>query len=93
VYKRQVNVTVTFGTFDQSSVKVEKADASYVRVNGSELIYNVEDSAVLTVCDASGRQVLSAPVSGNGSVSLASLPAGLYIYRAGTISGKAMLRK
>lgn len=87
-----VTATVTFVNTDQASVKVEKADAQYVRLEGDNLVYRLDGDATLVVCDASGRKVLSVPVKGNGSVSLASLPTGLYLFRAGSVSGKAMVR-
>lgn len=87
-----VTATVTFVNTDQASVKVEKADAQYVRLEGDNLVYRLDGDATLVVCDASGRKVLSVPVKGNGSVSLASLPTGLYLFRAGSVSSKAMVR-
>lgn len=87
-----VTATITLANTSQASVKIEKADAQYVRLEGDDLVYRLDDAQTLVVCDASGRQVLSAPVKGNGSVSLSSLPTGLYLFRAGAVSGKAMVR-
>lgn len=87
-----IDVTVNFGLFDQASITVEKVNDTYVRPSGKNLNYNLDKAVTLKVYDMTGRQVLATSVSGNGSVSLASLPQGIYLYRAGTITGKAMIR-
>lgn len=66
-------------------------DRNVAYANG-ELIYNLSKTAKLTLCDTNGRVVLYTTVSGNGTVSLANLAKGLYIYRLGHKAGKIMVR-
>ena len=66
-------------------------DRNVAYANG-ELIYNLSKATTLTLCDTNGRVVLNTSVSGNGSVSLANLAKGIYIYRIGHNAGKIVVR-
>lgn len=55
--------------------------------------YSVEQPATLTVYDVQGRQVASQAVCGTGSVSLNSLPAGVYTYGLTTGNSRSAMRK
>lgn len=57
-----------------------------------ELVYNLDKSANLTLCDTNGRVVLNTSVNGSGSVSLVNLAKGIYIYRLGHSAGKIVVR-
>lgn len=66
-------------------------DRNVAYANG-ELIYDLSKPSKLTLCDTNGRVVLNAAVSGNGSVTLAKLAKGIYIYRLGQNTGKIVVR-
>ena len=66
-------------------------DRNVAYANG-ELLYNLSKATTLTLCDTNGRVVLNTSVSGNGSVSLANLAKGIYIYRIGHNAGKIVVR-
>ncbi len=57
-----------------------------------ELVYNVSKPCNLTLCDTNGRIVLDAAVNGNGSMSLANIAKGIYIYRLGQNAGKILVK-
>ena len=66
-------------------------DSNVAYANG-ELVYNLNKAANLTLCDTNGRIVLNTSVCGNGSISLANLAKGIYIYRLGHSAGKIVVR-
>jgi hypothetical protein len=66
-------------------------DREVVYANG-ELIYNLDRVAKLTLCDTNGHVVLNTSVDGYGSISLANLAKGIYIYRLGHSTGKVVVR-
>lgn len=70
---------------------IVERDRNVAYANG-ELIYNLSKAANLTICDTNGRVVLNTAVSGNGSVTLANLAKGIYIYRLGHSAGKIVVR-
>lgn len=57
-----------------------------VSFNGNTLYYDLNSASQLNVYSLSGKVVISKTVSGNGSLSLANLPKGIYLYK---LSGKA----
>ncbi|MDE6301893.1 MAG: T9SS type A sorting domain-containing protein [Muribaculaceae bacterium] len=73
---------------------VSVTSVELVAVNGG-LSYKVESPATLSLIDITGRTILRQSVSGEGFISTASLPRGLYIYRlagSSVLSGKLQLR-
>lgn len=62
-----------------------------VSVNGS-LEYNVNGTCDLALYSTDGSKVLNQTVSGNGTVSTASLAKGVYVYTLGTKSGKVIVK-
>lgn len=87
------SVNVKMG--DVSAVHSVKADNNNITVNGKTLNYILEGAADVAVYSLSGKSVINKNVSGAGSISLANLPAGVYIYRVGgknAKSGKFIIR-
>lgn len=83
--------TIVLNADGSGIAAVVDGDRNVAYANG-ELIYNVSKPGALTLCDANGRIVLDAAVSGNGSISLANLAKGIYIYRLGHNAGKILVK-
>lgn len=66
---------------------------SQISLTGNTLNYNVEEPTKLAVYNVNGGLVLSRTVAAEGSLSLDSLHAGVYIYSLGAKSGKILVRK
>lgn len=63
----------------------------YVFCANNVLTYKVAAPAALTVYNIGGQAVASKKVSGEGSLDL-NLPAGLYLYSVGNLSGKIVVK-
>lgn len=85
-------LTINFVGEEQASIKGANIAATSVRVQGRTLHYNSDNAAELTLYTISGQSAISRRISGQGSVNLSALPAGVYIYRAGNKTGKLILR-
>lgn len=83
--------TIVLNADGSGIAAVVDSDRNVAYANG-ELIYNVSKSDTLTLCDTNGRMVFDATVSGNGSISLANLAKGIYIYRLGHYAGKILVK-
>lgn len=59
---------------------------------GGSLTYSVETESELNLYDADGKNVMSARVNGNGSLSTTSLKKGVYVYTLGSKSGKVFVK-
>lgn len=68
------------------------ADTTPVKVAANTLSYNVNGTSVATIFNTAGQQVLSQTVSGNGTLNLNALPAGIYIYSVNGVTGKFIVR-
>lgn len=71
------------------SVAVSKPAVKVVR---GGISYNCPKAAAFALYSITGQQVMSGTLSGQGIVSTASLPAGIYIFTAGTVSGKIVVK-
>ena len=88
-------VTMTLEMNPNGGVAAVSVSHNPLVVANGGLHYDVEGAAVLSLIDITGRTVLRENVSGNGFISTASLPRGLYIYRlsgSAAASGKIQLR-
>ncbi len=83
--------TIVLNADGSGIAAVVDGDRNVAYANG-ELVYNVSKPGTLTLCDANGRIVLDAALSGNGSISLAYLAKGIYIYRLGHSAGKILVK-
>lgn len=81
-------VTVNMGGFT-AGVESIGANLNAISVKGKTLNYDVIGSAQLSLYSLSGKTVYNQAVAGNGSVSLAHLPAGVYLYRLAGKNNKA----
>lgn len=74
-----VRMTVEMGNV--AAVETIGANMNNIIVKGKNLLYDVNGASNLCVYSLSGRSLINKNVSGNGTVSLESLPAGIYLYR------------
>lgn len=85
--------TVNFTSVDQNEAGIAPIKAGQsVRVSGKTLHFEVASPARLTLYTISGQTAYSRAISGQGSLNLSNLPAGVYVYRAGSKTGKVVLR-
>ncbi len=87
-----VKFTVNFVNEDNAGIAAPTRAAGTLRFAGRTLNYSLENAATFTLYNISGRQVMSRALSGTGSVSLSALPAGVYVYRCGTATGKVIVK-
>ncbi|MDE6438159.1 MAG: T9SS type A sorting domain-containing protein, partial [Muribaculaceae bacterium] len=80
----------------QAGAESIAASASGVTVTGNTLAYSIPGQAQVSIYDILGGKAVDTTVSGEGSLSLASLSRGIYIYmvRGEAIrqSGKLVIR-
>lgn len=74
-----------------NDVAVDNTDISYVR--GNVFSYNVDKPTKLAVYSTSGALVMSRTINATGTLNLDSLHPGVYIYTAGSKSGKILVTK
>lgn len=85
------NFTLNFVAESAGISAPEVAEAA-VKVSGRVLHYNVANAENLALYNISGRAVLNRTISGNGTISLSGLPAGVYVYRLGREAGKVIVK-
>ena len=69
------------------------ANGEYVRLeSGNTLSYNLNGNTHIEVYSILGTRMIDRHVSGHGSLSLSGLGRGVYIYRAGKLSGKVVVK-
>lgn len=93
---RTVTLTINFMVKPASEVGAldnVAVGGDYVRLeSGNSLSYNLSSATRLEVYSILGTRLVDRAVSGHGSVSLDFLGRGVYIYRAGRISGKIVVK-
>lgn len=68
-------------------------DGSYVNlVAGNILEYNVANGTKLDIYSLNGSTVIERTVNGHGSLSLDRLAPGVYLYKAGELTGKVLVK-
>lgn len=68
-------------------------DGSYVNlVAGNILEYNVANGTKLDIYSLNGATVIERTVNGHGSLSLDRLAPGVYLYKAGELTGKVLVK-
>ncbi|MDE6144919.1 MAG: T9SS type A sorting domain-containing protein, partial [Muribaculaceae bacterium] len=89
-----VSITVTFVNEEQTEAGIKNVAANGVAVSlqARTLNFSVDTPAEITLYSISGQAAISRRISGQGSLNLSQLPAGVYIYRAGKKTGKLILR-
>lgn len=75
-----ITLTVNMGGFT-AGVESLGANLNKIYVSGKTLNYDLSNAAQLSLYSLSGKTILHKSVAGNGSVSLANLPSGVYLYR------------
>ena len=80
------SITLNMGGFEATAGVESLIDGgNSVVFAGNVLSYDLPSASSLNVYSLSGKVVVNKTVSGNGSISLANLPKGIYVYK---ISGK-----
>ncbi len=87
-----VNLTVSFNPEPQAGLATAEVAGSSIRVSNRTLHYTVDGTEGLTLYNISGRSVVNRTVSGTGSINLSGVPAGIYVYRFGALTGKVLVR-
>lgn len=102
--KTSVDVTVTVKlrqrfhftlVFDGNTAGIDnvEGDGNFVNLAaGNILEYNVPEGTKLDVYSINGATVLERTVNGHGSLSLDRLAPGVYLYKAGALSGKVLVK-
>lgn len=92
----KIELTITFSdrsAEDLGGVDNVAVNGEFVRLeSGNSLSYNVNGNGRLEVYSILGTRLVDRAVSGNGSLDLSGLGRGVYIYRAGRISGKIVVK-
>lgn len=91
--KETVEFTVHCMTADEAGISAPEASAeNTIAISGRTVRYHLAESANFTLYNISGRAVVSRRIGGSGTLNLESFPAGVYVYRCGTATGKLLLR-
>lgn len=89
--KETVTLTVNFLPTEQAGISETSAAANTLKFSGRTLHFSMESTANFSLYNISGRQVVSRSISGTGSLNLSAFPAGVYVYRCGSLTGKVLL--
>lgn len=89
--KETVNLTVNFLTTEEAGINETAATGNSLRFAGRTLHFAMESTARFTLYNISGRPVVDRTIAGTGSLSLNAFPAGVYVYRCGSLTGKILL--
>lgn len=84
-----ISMTVNMGGFTAGVESIAASNENMVNVVGKSLNYDLSAASQISVYSLSGKTVMAETVSGNGSISLASLPKGIYLYKVGGNNGKS----
>lgn len=84
--------TIKFLSMNGAGLSTVGAAANAVSVSGRSLSYHFSEPTVLTVYTISGQTATARTLTGDGALNLDALPGGVYIYRAGTRTGKFVVR-
>ena len=90
----KANTTKTFTIVvnpSSGTATIVADDAAFRAVSGG-IQYTVGAPTAAALYSITGKKVLSANINGNGTLSTANLPAGIYIYTLNGKSGKIVLK-
>lgn len=85
----KITMTLKMGDVQDAAVEGIQADGNAVTVVGKSLNYELNGVNTISVYDLNGKQLINAQVAGAGSISLAELPAGVYLYKVAGNKGKS----
>ena len=85
----KITMTLKMGDVQDAAVEGIQADGNAVTVVGKSLNYELNGVNTISVYDLNGKQLINAQVAGAGSLSLAELPAGVYLYKVAGNKGKS----
>lgn len=95
VYKLKTvySFTLVFDSSYTAGIDNVAGDGSFVNLAaGNILEYNVPAGTKLDVYSLNGATVIERTVNGHGSLSLDRLAPGVYLYKAGSLSGKVLVK-
>lgn len=85
--------TLVFNSNYTAGIDNVAGDGNFVNLAaGNILEYNVPEGTKLDVYSINGATVLERTVNGHGSLSLDRLAPGVYLYKAGALSGKVLVK-
>lgn len=85
--------TLVFDSKYTAGIDNVAGDGSFVSLAaGNILEYNVPEGTKLDIYSINGSTVLERTVNGHGSLSLDRLAPGVYLYKAGKLSGKVLVK-
>lgn len=91
-----VNITVKFlpkTAEEVASIEAVGAPTHTIGLASPRVLrYNVAPSTRLSIYSLTGARAMSATISGSGTLSLDRLAPGIYIYRAGALTGKLLVK-
>lgn len=91
--KQIYSFTLVFDSNYTAGIDNVAGDGSYVNlVAGNILEYNVANGTKLDIYSLNGATVIERTVNGHGSLSLDRLAPGVYLYKAGELTGKVLVK-
>jgi hypothetical protein len=87
-----VTITVRFLPSESAGLKTVEAAGSTIAFSGKTMSYNFSKPTTVNVYGIAGQSAITRRLNGQGTLSLQGLPAGVYIYRAGSRTGKFIVR-
>lgn len=76
---------------EQVGIKTIASNGNYVQVINRRVNYNFAAPTAMTVYSIDGKAVASYCLNATGSLDV-NIPAGVYVYRAGNVSGKMLVK-
>lgn len=91
--KKVFSFTLAFDSSNVGAINAVENEEGSVKLAGNNILeYNLPASTKLSIYSLNGSTVLQRTVNGHGSLSLDRLAAGVYLYKAGTLSGKLYVK-
>lgn len=87
-----VNLTVKFIPTEAAGISAPEASATEVSFSGRTMHFSLDAATKFSLYNISGRTLVDRTLSGSGSLNLGGIPAGVYVYRLGTLTGKVLLK-
>lgn len=86
-----ISFTITLSGNDAGVADMFINDADFRAISGG-IAYSFEAPTKVTLYTVAGETVMETTLEGNGTLSTAALPTGIYLYKAGKKSGKLYIR-
>lgn len=87
-----MKLTINFLTTEAAGINETAGMVSKIAFSGRTMTYSLESAEKFTLYNISGRAMVDRTLSGSGSLNFTSYPAGVYVYRLGSKTGKVLLK-